>query len=315
LRALPGVEAVGLTTHLPMADERQIGFTVDGRDPNEYHWAANALVGDDYFRVMRIALLRGRTFGPADLPDAPWSAVINESLARQYWPNGDAVGRVIKWGGRPLTIVGVVGDVRVGGLDAPVQPTIYGSAFQLQSGATQFAVFLVRTASDPQAMLDAMRRTIWSVDGGLPVFGGTTLGDVVSRSVATRRFLVWLLTGFAVAALALAVVGLYGVLSYSVAQRTPELGVRVALGARPGDVSRLVVRDGLRLAGGGIAIGALAAAGAGAAIARLLFDTGPFDPVTYVVGAAVLAGASLLACWIPARRAARLDPLTALRAE
>jgi len=138
---------------------------------------------------------------------------------------------------------------------------------------------------------------------------------VVSRSVATRRFLVWLLTGFAVAALALAVVGLYGVLSYSVAQRTPELGVRVALGARPGDVSRLVVRDGLRLAGGGIAIGALAAAGAGAAIARLLFDTGPFDPVTYVVGAAVLAGASLLACWIPARRAARLDPLTALRAE
>jgi len=315
LRALPGVEAVGLTTHLPMADERQIGFTVDGRDPNEYHWAANALVGDDYFRVMRIALLRGRTFGPADLPDAPWSAVINESLARQYWPNGDAVGRVIKWGGRPLTIVGVVGDVRVGGLDAPVQPTIYGSAFQLQSGATQFAVFLVRTASDPQAMLDAMRRTIWSVDGGLPVFGGTTLGDVVSRSVATRRFLVWLLTGFAVAALALAVVGLYGVLSYSVAQRTPELGVRVALGARPGDVSRLVVRDGLRLAGGGVAIGALAAAGAGAAIARLLFDTGPFDPVTYVVGAAVLAGASLLACWIPARRAARLDPLTALRAE
>lgn len=315
LRALRGAEAVGFTTHLPMADERQIGFTVDGRDPNEYHWADNALVGDEYFRVMRIPLLRGRTFGPADLPNAPWSAVINESMAKQYWPNGDAVGRVVRWGGRPLTIVGVVGDVRVGGLDAPVQPTIYGSAFQLQSGATQFAVFIVRTPSDPHAMLDAMQRVIWSVDAGLPVFGGTTLGDVVSRSIATRRFLVWLLTGFAAAAVALAVVGLYGVLSYSVAQRTPELGVRVALGARPGDVSRLVVRDGIRLAGGGIVIGAAAAAGAGAAIARLLFDTGPFDPVTYIGGAAVLAGASLLACWIPAWRAARLDPLTALRAE
>lgn len=315
LRALPGAAAVGFTTHLPIADERQIGFTVDGRDPNEFHWAANALVGDDYFRVMRIPLLHGRTFGAADLPNAPWSAVINESMARQYWPNGDAVGRVVRWGGRPLTIVGVVGDVRIGGLDAAVQPTIYGSAFQLQSGATQFAVFIVRTASDPRAMLDAMQRAIWSVDAGLPVFGGTTLGDVVSRSVATRRFLVWLLTGFAAAALALAVIGLYGVLSYSVAQRTPELGVRVALGARPGDVSRLVVRDGLRLAGGGIVIGGVAAAAAGAAIARLLFDTGPFDPVTYVVGAAVLAGASLLACWIPARRAARLDPLTALRGE
>src|SRR4029078_7428008 len=93
------------TTHLPMADERQIGFTVDGRDPNEYHWAANALVGDDYFRVMRIAWLRGRTFGPADLPGAPWSAVINESMARQYWPNGDAVGRVVRWGGGPPTIL------------------------------------------------------------------------------------------------------------------------------------------------------------------------------------------------------------------
>ncbi|HEX5180481.1 MAG TPA: ABC transporter permease [Gemmatimonadaceae bacterium] len=315
LRALPGAQAVGLTTHLPIADEREIGFTVDGRDPNEFHWAANALVGDDYFRVMRIPLLRGRTFGAADVPSAPWSAVINESMARHYWPNGDAVGRVVRWGGRPLTIVGVVGDVRVGGLDAPVQPTIYGSVFQLESGATQFAVFIVRTASDPQSLLDAMRRTIWSVDGGLPVYGRTTLGDVVSRSVATRRFLVWLLTGFAIAALALAVVGLYGVLSYAVVQRTPELGVRVALGARPGDVSRLVVRDGLRLAGGGIAIGAIAAAGAGAALARLLFGVGPFDVVAYAVAAGVLAGASLLACWIPARRAARLDPLTALRAE
>ena len=315
LRALPGVEEVGFTTHLPIADERKIGFTVEGRDPNEFHWAANALVGDDYFRTMRIPLLRGRTFGPADGAQAPWAAVINASMAQQYWPNEDAVGRVVRWGGRPLTIVGVVGDVRLGGLDAPVQPTIYGSAFQIQSGATQFAVFIVRTSSDPTALLGAMQRTIWSVDGGLPVFGGTTLGDVVSRSVATRRFLVWLLTGFAATALILAVVGLYGVLSYSVAQRTPELGVRVALGARPGDVSRLVVRDGLRLAGGGIVIGAVAAAGAGAAIARLLYGVGPFDVVTYTVGAAVLACASLVACWIPARRAARLDPLTALRAE
>jgi len=316
LASLPGVTAVGLTTHIPLADERQIGFRVEGRDPNEYHWAANALVGDDYFRAMRIQLRRGRTFSAQDTPDAPAAAVINETMAREYWPNSDPVGRIVLWGDRKLTIVGVVGDVRVSALDAPVQPTIYNSVFQVASGASHFAVFVVRTsAAAPATMVGAIRQAIWTVDRGLPVFGGTTLRDVVSRSLAARRFVVWLLAGFAVTALALAVVGLYGVLSYSVVQRTPELGVRMALGARPGDVSRLVVRSGLRLAGAGIIIGTFAAAGAGMAIARLLFGVRPLDPVTYLTAAIALLGISLLASYAPARRASRLDPVIALRAE
>ncbi|HEX5437991.1 MAG TPA: ABC transporter permease [Gemmatimonadaceae bacterium] len=216
LAALPGVTAVGLTTHLPLADERRIGFRVQGGAPNEYHWAQNALVGDDYFRAMHIPLRRGRTFSAQDTPDAPATAVINETMARTYWANADPVGRVVIWGDRKLTIV---------------------------------------------------------------------------------------------------VVGLYGVLSYSVAQRTSELGVRMALGAQPSTVSWLVVRSGLRLAGLGIGIGVVAAAGAGAAIARLLFGVVPLDPVTYVVAVAALISVSVLASYAPARRAGRLDPALALRAE
>ncbi len=316
LARLPGVVAVGLTTHVPLADERRIGFAVDGRDPNEFHWAQNALVGDGYFRAMGIPLRRGRTFSAQDAPDAPAVAVINETMGRQYWPHGDPVGRAVLWGGRRLTIIGVVGDVRVSALDAPVQPTIYNSVFQVTSGATRFAVFLVRApATTPATMLNAMRDVVWSVDRALPAFGGTTLRAVVSRSLATRRFVVLLLGAFAVTALALAVVGLHGVLSYSVTQRMPELGVRLALGARPSDLSWLVVRFGLRVAGAGIAVGALASLAAGTLIARLLFGVRPLDPMTYLVSIAALAGISLLASLAAARRAAHVDPTTALRVD
>jgi hypothetical protein len=205
---------------------------------------------------MRIPLRGGRTFSSMDRPDAPLAAVINETMARRYWPNADPVGHAVYWGGRRLTIVGVVSDVRVSALDAPVRPMPYNSLFQIASGATQFAVFVVRTrrAEAASALFGAIRRAVWSVDRGLPVFGGTTLDDVVSRALATRRFLVWLLTGFAITAGVLVMVGMYGVLSYAVVQRTRELGVRAALGARPRDAWLLVVRSGLALAAAGIEI-------------------------------------------------------------
>jgi len=312
------VQQVAVTTHLPLADERTIGFALEGGDPNEVevHWASNALVSGEYFATMGIPLLRGRTFTAADTPDAPTSAVISESMARTFWPRQDPLGRRILWGGRTLTIVGIAGDVKLAALDQAAPPMIYNSVYQVESGATTSGAFVVRSGSgDAAALASAVRETIQSVDRGLPVFDVRTMNDIVARSVAARRFVMLLLAAFAGLALALAVIGLYAVLAYAVAQRTPELGVRLALGAPPARLVLQVLGQGLRLSAGGVLLGAIAAGAAATAMSSLLFGIGALDPVAFLSAAALLLLVALAASYVPARRAARVDPMVALRHE
>ena len=316
LAELPGVAAVGLTTHIPLADERQIGFVLEGGDENSVRWADNALVSGDYFAAMGIPIVRGRTFSAQDTPQSPGSAMVNESMARRFWPDADAIGKRIVWGARQLTVVGIAADVHIKALDSAVNPTIYCSVYQLESGATASAVFIVRArTADPTSVASAVREAIWSVDRGVPVFDIRTMDQIVSRSLTSRRFAAVLLSSFAVLALALAVIGLYGVLSYAVTQRTSELGVRFALGATPGQVLGLVLGDGLRLTTIGVVLGAILGAGAARAMSRLLFGIQSFDLAVFAVAIAILMVVALIASYIPARRASRVDPMVALRNE
>ncbi len=316
LAALPSVTSVAVTTHIPLADARQIGFILEGEDVHSARWADNALVTGSYFGAMEIPLLRGRTFGPEDTPDGPLAAIVNDSMARRFWPTGDALGRRIVWGGRTLTIVGIVGDVHIGSLEATVNPTIYTSLYQTTSGATTNAVFVIRTTlPDPASQSAVVRSAIWSVDPGVPVFDVRTMQSVVARSLAARRFTLVLLTVFAGLAVALALAGVYSVLSYAVTQRTPELGIRIALGATRGEVWRLVLGEGLRMTVVGLVIGVALGGLVGRGMSRLLFGVTPLDIPSFAVGVIVMLCVAFVASTIPARRASRVDPLVALRCE
>jgi putative ABC transport system permease protein len=218
--------------------------------------------------------------------------------------------------GRKLTIIGIARDVHITAVDSVVNPTIYSSVYQIESGATTSAVFIVRTRSgDPAALASTVRAAIWSVDRNVPVFDIRTMDQIVSRSLTARRFALALLSSFAILALALAVVGLYGVLSYAVAQRTSELGIRFALGATPGRVLRLVIGEGLRLTFIGLGAGAILGALAARAMSRLVFGIPSFDAATFAITAALLLVVAVLACLMPAWRASRVDPMVALRCE
>ncbi|MGA8029449.1 MAG: ABC transporter permease [Bryobacteraceae bacterium] len=317
LSSLPGVSAVAVTTHVPLADERQIGFVVDGQPASQFHWADNALVSGGYFRVMKIPLLRGRTFSDADTALSPLTAVINQTMAKEYWPNQDPIGKGFKWGGRHITVIGVVGDVHVKALDTPVGPNIYSSVYQMESGASTSAVFILRTQGeqDPARLAASAQGVTWSVDRGLPILGFSTLEQVVSASLAIRRVSLALVSGFAFIALLLSLVGVYGVQSYAVTQRVQEMGLRLALGATPVEIASLVVGEGARLAIGGVLLGAGAGALAVRYISKLLFGVRALDPTSFGAGILLLFGVALLASYLPARRASRVDPMTALRHE
>jgi predicted permease len=317
LASLPGVAAVALTTHVPLADERQIGFVIEGHPPDEFHWADNALVSGDYFRVMKIPLLRGRTFSNADTATSPLVAVINQTMAKQYWPNDDPIGKGFHWDGRYLIVIGVVGDIHVEALDKPIAPATYNSIYQIESGATSSGVFLLRaqTGQDPMQLAASTRRAIQLVDRGLPILGFSTLEQVVSSSLAIRRFSLLLVGTFALIALVLSLIGIYGVLSHAVARRTQEMGIRLALGAKPIDVKNLVLREGIRLAALGIAFGVAMGAVAVQYISKLLFGVPTLDPVSFGGVILLFFIVTLLASYVPARRASRVDPMTALRHE
>src|SRR4029077_8793986 len=327
-RTLPGVQevAVGDTASVPLdqslrelkvISEGQFFLTFEGRDFQSDQPAAveRSSVTPNYFHLLGIPLLRGRFLGESDDDKAPQVAVINEGFARTYWPNQDPLGRRLKrnradapW----ITVVGVIANARTESLAQAEVPQIYLSLYQ--SASRRLAIFL-RGHMDAAAIPEQVREQVQSVDPTLPISGSQTLNETVSASLSERRFSMEMVGLFALTALLLAGIGVYGVLSYLVSERTHEIGIRIALGAESGSILRMVLRQGLRLAITGAAVGLVAALIVSQLMAGLLYGVRPTDPLTFAGVAALLIGVALLACYIPARRALRVDPLAALRHE
>ena len=321
LRALPGVVSASGIMPLPFSDNSlRTSFQIEGRPVPKSEEPSTHLrsVGSDYFQTMRIPLIAGRTFAAADARGAAPVVIINQTLARRFFPNENPIGKHIQPDASDSgpsvmrEIVGVVGDVKHRTLWRTPDPEVYIPYDQLAFGAM---TIVMRAAGDPHALLPAIRGQVRSLDSELPLYGVRTLEEYISGSVAQRRFVALLLALFAGVALALAAVGLYGVMSYGVAQRTHEIGVRVALGAASADVLRLVVGQGLRLTVVGLALGSLAALAASRLLSGMLFGISGADPVTFVSVAVVFLAIAFAACYVPARRAARVNPLVALRYE
>ena len=321
--ALPGVQAAGLITLLPLQESWTNGdFEIEGRAnmDNGRGGAEIRAVSSDYYRAMVIPLIRGRYFSLEDTQGQPPVVIINEKLARCFWPKEDPVGKHIEIGAEPpwYTIVGVVGDVRQSRLDESVQFEVnvpYSQWPPSWPDMTKTMSLVLRTAFEPEAVADSVRRVILDVDPEQPVFAVATMSQVVTESMANRRFNMLLFEIFAGLAVVLAAFGIYGVLSYAVKQRTHEIGIRMALGARRGKVLRMVVGEGMVLAGVGIALGLIGSLLLMRFLANLLYGVRPTDPPTFIVVALVLAAVACFACYIPARRATKVDPMVALRYE
>lgn len=326
LAAIPGVGAVSSATDIPVNGGSLIAFTPDpavGPLPEKVPIGSNSLVQPGYFEAMGIKVRAGRTFNSSDAPGQELVAIIGEMLAKKRFGGSSAVGRGIKWG--PLdspqpwrTIVGVVADVKQAGL-AEEEPaaSIYMPVAQLDTGPVaamgRGQSYVVRTAGDPRATLNTVRRVVKEFDGLMPITGLTAMDELLSSTIADRKFNMFLLGVFAVVALSLAAVGIYGLIEYSVAQRTRELGIRIALGALPRDVLLLVMRQGAMLAAAGIGVGSLAAIATTRWMRSMLFQVDPLDPLTFAAVGVVLAAVAIAASWAPALRAARVSPVTAMR--
>ena len=314
---LPGIAAVGATSHLPLSGANAgRGFTVEGftAPPGQRPSANYRLTCPGYFKTMGIPILRGRDFTTRDATEAAPVAIINEETAKRYWPNADPIGRHIRLNDSDpwITVVGVVGSVRHFGLD----DTAHREFFRPYSQAAWPVMsVVVKTNIAPAAALPAVRKTLQTIDPDLPVGAGTTMSAVEETSMGSRRFPMLLLSVFGVVALTLAMVGVYGVVSYVVAQRTREIGIRVALGARRGQVIRLVLWSAMRPVFAGILFGGVGAVFASRLLGSLLFNVKPGDPTVLVAIAALLAGAGAIASLVPGTRATRVDPITVLRVE
>jgi putative ABC transport system permease protein len=322
INSLPGVKAA-MVSELPLSgDSLDHNFLIENRPPiapgDEPNLETRSILGD-YFHAMKIPLRSGRDFGPPDFADkAPLVGIANDALVRQYFVNEDPLGKRVRWARDPqvhwITIVGVVGDVKHFGLDLPEQPALYTPYTQINPWKRWMSV-VARTQSDPGAMTQAVKQQIWKVDSQLPVTEVKTMDEVSAASFAARRFNMLLLAIFAGLALVLAAVGIYGVMSYAVTQRTQEIGIRMALGARATDVLKLIIKNGMTLTLLGVVIGVAGAIALTRLLATLLFGVTPTDKLTFIAVSAVLVLVSLLACYIPARRATKVDPLVALRYE
>jgi putative ABC transport system permease protein len=320
-RQIPGVQGAAFISDIFLsATPNSTPIGIEGREmtPEEQNIEVPLdAVSPDYFKVMGIPLLRGRTFTAADNLDGPQVAIVNENMARRFWPNEDALGKRFKYGGLQnqgplITVVGVVADMRRTGFDAPVRYESFRPHTQRVTGSL---TLVVRTAGDPLTMVAPIRAQFRSIDPEQPVFEIASMDQLLSSMVAQRRFSMALLGTFAGLALALGVVGVYGVTSYLVAQRTREVGVRLALGAQPRQVVGMVVRQGMVIAAVGLAAGLGGALVAGRLMTGLLYGVSPFDVATLSGVTIVIGLATLAANWIPALRAAHVDPLTALRSD
>lgn len=320
LQTIPGVQHAATAVSLP-PDQLSVtdNFTAEGR-----HYAVGEsapvgtmmIVSESYFSALGIPLLRGRLFDNRDRDGTEAVVIVSRSLADRFYPNGDAVGRRFRTGGpeRPnnawMRVVGIVGDVKYSGLAEPADLAFY-RPFQQESWSSEYVV--VRTAADPSGLVGSVNDAVWSIDRELPIARMRTVRQLMGEALADSRFRAYLLGAFGALGLILAVIGVYGVMAYAVAQRARELGVRAALGARPADLIGLVIKDAGFLAVVGVVLGLIGAWWLTGLTQKLLFEVTPRDPITFVVTATALSAAALLASWLPARRAGRIDPIGVLR--
>jgi predicted permease len=275
-----------------------------------------SLVTPGYFRAMGIALVAGRDFTLDDRRESPPVAIINQALSREYFPGQNPVGQRFQWGDRAMfTIIGVAADVHVSSLDTDPPPMIYNDMFQIESGASVRTAFILRGSTAGPELLSAIRQQVWSVDSELPLYEAATLQSLISESLAQRSFTLVLLGAFAVTALVLASVGIFGVISYLVAQRSSEFGVRMALGASRSQITNLVLSRGAIIAVAGCLCGLVLSAFASRLLLTSLHRTDWYDPVMPCLVTLLFFVVVLLASWLPARRAAATDPMHALRSE
>jgi len=328
LEALPGVQAVGAINIVPLGGGNpSISLAIEGRPLPEQQKTLTAnfrLITPGYFHAMEIPVRAGRAFTAQDNAQSEPVVVISDAMARSFWPGEDPLGKHIRIGlvdrGPWLSVIGVVGDVKSTSLEADQGPMFYLPYWQIGRGPL---VMVARTATDPSTLIAAMRGQVWAIDKDQPVANIRTMEEVLGQSVAPSRFFMFLMGSFAGVALLLALVGVYGVISYLVTERTREIGVRIALGAQPRDILRLVVGQGLRLVLLGVGMGTLAAYSLGTMVkyfstsetSKLLYQVSVTDPATFALVALLLAGAALLACYLPARSCLKVDPMVALRYE
>jgi putative ABC transport system permease protein len=318
IQELPGVQSVALVRGLPFSGngattaiilpDREV--PAKGHEPEVMFNSATP----NYFETMGIPFIKGRLFGNEDRPDTQPVVIINQTMAQKFWPNQDPIGKQLKSApdGTTLTIVGVVGDAKHYWLEETQQPQMYGPYTQ-QPG--YFATVVIRTTVEPMSLSESVRQALWKVDADQPMWKIRTVEFLVNRSVADRKFLLALMGIFALLALVLTMIGLYGVISYLVNQRTQEIGIRMALGAQVRDILQMVLKQGMILVLTGVALGLGAAWLSTRLISRLLFQVSATDPLTFGVIAVFLIAVALLACYLPARRATKVDPLVALRYE
>jgi predicted permease len=327
-KTLPGVEEVALgdTAAIPLDEslqdlkrisEGQFLITIEGSDIQRGQPVAvdRSSVSPEYFHVLGMALLRGRMFAESDNDDTPQVAIINEAMAQTYWPNKDPLGRRFKAAradSKWITVVGIIANARTASLAQGSIPQLYLDMYQ--TGAKRLAIFL-RGHLNVTSIPDEVRKQVQAIDPTLPVHSGQTLSETVSASLSERRFSMEIVALFALTALLLAAIGIYGVISYMVSERTHEIGIRLALGAQPENIMRMVMRQGLTLAIAGTAAGLMCALIVSELMAGVLYGVRPTDPVTFLSVALLLIGVALLACYGPARRAIRVEPMIALRHE